>query len=318
MNSLGVVAVTGASGFIGRQLAAHFVGAGFEVRALSRMGRASGSACLGVDYTSVDSLIKALQGVDTVIHAAGLAHVEASQLADADQAYREANVAPALNVARACIGSGVRHMVLLSSAGVMGKKSPKGGFEDSMTPAPYDAYSRSKLEADLKVAELAGIASLSLTLIRPPMVYGPGAPGSFRRLRRWISRDWPVPLGAVSARRSFIGARNLCSVVAAAAKVRLPGSVSLLVADSAPMTAADFSRTIAESMHRRARIIAAPPWLLRLALSALGRSEEYRRIGNAFELVPSRARALLDWVPPYSTLEELRWTVAAESAGSAP
>ena len=300
------IAVTGASGFIGGHAVRTFERAGFEVRALSRA--AGGSRFASLDYLDTDAVAYALHGVNVVVHAAGLAHVSKRQLSDPRRAYDEANVRAAVSVAGACVKAGVESLVLLSSAGVLGRESPEGGFDDRTAPNPYDLYTVSKLEGERRVSELAMGSRLAVAVLRPPMVYGPGAPGSFKRLAAWIDRGWPLPLGSIVNRRSFVGVRNLCDAMRAWAIGAISGISTMLVADSVAITAAEFARQIARAKGRRAHFLAVPPWVLRVAFGAVGRLDNYRRLGGSFELHPSRLRELLGWHPPYALADELSWS----------
>ena len=300
------IAVTGASGFIGRHAVSAFESAGLQVRALSRA--AGGPRFGSLDYLDGDAVARAIDGVNAVVHVAGLAHVSARQLSDPRRAYDEANVRAAVSVAGACVKTGVQSMVLLSSAGVLGKESPEGGFDDRSGPDPYDLYTISKLEGERRVSELAVGTGLAVAILRPPMVYGPDAPGSFRRLCTWIEHGWPLPLGRVVKRRSFVGIRNLCDAMRASAVARMAGITTMLVADSAAITAAEFARQIAKVRGRRAHFLPVPPWALKAGFGAIGLMDSYRRVGGAFELHPSRLRELLGWNPPYTLTDELSWS----------
>ena len=303
------VAVTGASGFIGRHVVAAFRAAGFEVRALTR--KPYGEDSVAVDYLDGDALARALEGVGVLVHAAGLAHVSTRRLDDPAAQFHRANVGVATSVTGACIRSGVQSMVLVSSAGVLGKESPVGGFDDSSPPAPYDLYTASKHEAEERVSSLAAHANFRLIILRPPTVYGPYAPGSFSRLCSWVARGWPIPFGAIVSRRSFLGIRNLCDAIRIAANSGLDGVSTMLVADSAAMTTAEFAQLIAAAMHKSLHLLSVPPHLLEWGLRTVGLGEEYRRLGSAFELHPSRMGAQLGWQPPYTSAEEVIWALRA-------
>jgi nucleoside-diphosphate-sugar epimerase len=303
------VAVTGASGFIGRHVATAFRDVGSTVRGFTRA--TVSPDLIPLNYLDTDSVTRALEGIEVVIHIAGLAHVSSKSLDDPLTRYRESNVNLAVNMVKASIRAGVGQFVLLSSAGVLGQASPPGGFHDSSTAAPYDAYTMSKFEAEQRVLEL-GLGKISLTILRPPMVYGPGAPGSYRRLCNWVDRGLPLPLANIVARRSFVGIRNLCDllVTIATSTKEVPHELStMLVSDSEPMTVADFAKQIAHVRSKRARLLPVPSWLLEWALSVARLQEEYRRLALPFELMPSRARAIFAWEPPHSTTEELGWAV---------
>ncbi len=303
------IAVTGASGFIGRHVAAAFRNTGATVRGFTRTNQYPD--LIQLNYLDMDSAVRALDGVEILVHIAGLAHVSSKSLDDPLARYREANVDVAVSMAEAGIRAGVRKFILLSSAGVLGQASPPGGFDDSSPAMPYDAYTASKWEAERQVLEAAG-RNIAVSILRPPMVYGAAAPGSYRRLCKWIDRGLPLPLANIVARRSFIGIRNLCDLlvtIAASGREVPPDESAMLVADSEPMTVAVFARKIAFVRGRRARLLPVSSWLLERALAAAGLQEEYRRLALPFELAPSRARAIYEWQPPYSTSEELSWAL---------
>ncbi|MGB6353079.1 MAG: NAD-dependent epimerase/dehydratase family protein [Steroidobacteraceae bacterium] len=312
------IAVSGASGFIGHHVAAAFRNAGATVRGFSRGDRHPD--LIQLNYLDMDSAVRALDGVEVLVHVAGLAHVSSKSLDDPSAKYREANVKVAVGMARAGIQAGVRKFILLSSAGVLGQASPPGGFGDSSPAKPYDAYTASKWEAERQVLDAAGI-HIAVSILRPPMVYGAGAPGSYRRLCNWIDRGLPLPLASITARRSFIGIRNLCDLLMtiAASDRDVPRDLpSMLVADSEPLTVADFARRIAGVRGRRVRLLPVPSWLLERSLAAAGLQEEYRRLALPFELAPSRAREIFEWRPPYSTNEELSWALTEEPVDQSP
>lgn len=297
------VAIVGGTGFIGSHAMNAFIDTGLSVFGLSRH---SNTGCYAVDYEDLTDLAAALKGVNSVVHVAGLAHLSSKSVADAENAYYSANVRVAANVAEAAIAAGVERFVLLSSAGVFGFQSPPGGFNDSMEPRPYDPYTKSKLEGERRILEIAS-GHMELVILRPPMVYGPNAPGSFRRLHKWVERGLPLPVGRICARRSFIGIRNLCSALVAAEASSQAGILPMIVADREPVSVGEFAKEIALVAGRRSRILPVPRKVLEYGLSLIGMKEEYRRIALPFELYPSRIHTMLDWQAPYSLTEELRW-----------
>ncbi len=92
----------------------------------------------------------------------------------------------------------------------------------------------------------------------------------------------------------------------------------MLVADSSAMTTAQLAQLIAAAMHKSVRLLSVPPPLLQWGLWTVGLGEEYRRLGSAFELHPSRLSARLGWHPPYTSSEEVIWALrdVAPMAGS--
>jgi len=309
------VVVTGATGFVGRHLRRALGTSGYRARGLARSATGNDTGLVQVDYDDAASLSGAVAGADCVVHVAGLAHVDPRQFADPEAAFRAANVVVACNVARACVSSGVPRLVLLSSAGVLGTESPAGGFTDDSPARPHDPYTRSKLAAEREVADIAEASGLGLTILRPPMIYGPGAPGSFARLSRMLDSGWPLPVGAIGMRRSLIGIDNLCDAIIAACESPPCGARAILVADEPPVTVAQFARELARARARRARIVAIPGGLLRILLSVLGRQADYRRLFGAFELRLGDARERLGWTPRHTLAGQLA-AVVREGRGA--
>lgn len=307
------IAVTGASGFIGSRVVEFLRRSGYFVTGVTRARQHEGShGVVECDYLDVDRLTDLLSGHEAVVHVAGLAHLSHAASRDSDSAFYAANVEPTLRVGNAARSAGLSRIILLSSAGIMGRSSPSEGFTDQDIPQPYDPYTKSKYLAELKLRELE-TPGFGAIILRPPMVYGKGAPGNFQRLSRWIARGWPIPVGACPPRRSVIGITNLCGAIAAAVTVPKSVSGAMLVADSSSLPISEFIREMGASMGRPARVIAVPPAILRLAAGALGRSQDVRRMNEAFELAGTAARDVLGWVPRFSTRDELRMAFGAES-----
>src|SRR5207245_1143672 len=172
------VHVTGAGGCVGRSLVAGLARAGHEV-------------------------LPALTGARAVVHLAAIAHRRAS-----DAEVDEVNVRLAARVGREAAAHGAR-LVFLSSVKVHGEQS-QAPFTERSPIAPRDAYAASKARAeDL----LGAIPGLRLAVLRPPLVYGPGVKANFLALLRAIARGWPLPLGAIENRRSFIYVGNLADAI---------------------------------------------------------------------------------------------------------
>lgn len=85
----------------------------------------------------------------------------------------------------------------------------------------------------------------------------------------------------------------------------------MLVADSSAMTTAELAQLIAAAMRKSLHLLSVPPQLLEWGLWTVGLGEEYRRLGSAFELYPSRMGAQLGWQPPYTSSEEVIWALRA-------
>jgi UDP-glucose 4-epimerase len=143
-----LVALTGATGFIGRHLLATLPGRGCRVRVLLRRPtdlppEASG-AVVG-DLLAPRNMAQALRDVDAVIHSAGIAHSPSGMPADD---FRAINTEATVALARAAERAGVRRFVFLSSVRAQAGPSAPGILTEEAEPRPTDLYGRSKLDAE--------------------------------------------------------------------------------------------------------------------------------------------------------------------------
>lgn len=198
------LAVTGASGFVGRAVVEAALRTGRSVRTLGGP-HALANVDWRVDLNDPEALTAALAGASAVIHAAGLAHVFGPSARDWG-AFERVNVVGTENVIRAAIAAGVKRFVLVSSVAVYGKQpdAKVGGPVTEVTPcAPVSPYGLSKLLAEECAARLsAGV--LPLTILRVPTVYGEGDRGNMARLIRAIRRRRFALLGAGRNKKTLI------------------------------------------------------------------------------------------------------------------
>jgi nucleoside-diphosphate-sugar epimerase len=306
------VLVTGTTGFLGPAVAGALAAAGHGVvrgaRALPAGGAGTWVAYgeIGPD-TTWDG---ALDGIDVVVHLAGLAHLPDEMATAAADAFGRVNAEGTARLTAAAVHAGVRRLVLMSSALVHGPASPGRPFTERDTPAPATPYARSKL---LSEAAARG-AALEWVFLRPPMVYGPGARGNFRRLVQLVRAGVPLPLGAARAPKSFIGIDNLADAVVRAVEHPHAAGQVFLVADAETTSTVGLVRHIADALHRRVWTPHVPAALVRSAFGLAGRSRDVERLFDPLELDTSRIRRLLDWSPPLTLAEGVRRAVTPQAA----
>ena len=217
-----------------------------------------------------------------VVHLAGIAHRRAGR-----DELEEANVRGAERLARQAASRGAS-FVFLSSVKVHGEESAKPLREtDPIVPA--DAYAESKARAE---EALRAIAGLRLTVLRPPLVYGPGVKANFLALMRAISRGWPLPFASVANRRSFVYVGNLADAIERC----LAAEGTYLVSDGEALGTAELCREIGTALGRPCRLFAFPPRFLPGKLAA------------SLEVDDSALRRALAWQPPFTTRVGLKAT----------
>jgi nucleoside-diphosphate-sugar epimerase len=306
------VLVTGASGFVGQALCSALQAAGNPVRAAMRSSD-SLPASDGLEVTAVGEIgaqtdwSAALAGVDCVIHCAARAHVMHETEADALAAYRAVNVAGMQRLAEQAAAMGVRRLVYLSSIKVNGEQTALGApFLFSDAPAPEDPYGVSKWEAEQALWAVSARTGLEVVVVRPPLVYGPGAKGNLLRLASLVARGLPLPLGAVQNQRSLVGLSNLVDLLRLCAVHPAAAGQMLLVSDGQDLSTPQLIRLMAEGMNRPARLLPVPVALLQAGGSLLGKRGEIDRLVGSLQVDSGHTQAQLRWTPPVSVADGVR------------
>jgi len=254
------VAVSGASGFVGRALCSML---GPESMPIARGGAVPGEC-------------------KAVVHLAGIAHRSAA----ADE-YEAVNVRYTEQLARQAAALGVP-FTFMSSVKVLGEESAAPLTERSPLQ-PSDGYGKSKARAEDRLHAIPG---LQLTVLRPPLVYGPGVKANFLALMRAVARGWPLPLASIQNRRSLVYVGNLVDAIRRS--IGIPGT--FLVCDGAALSTPALCRELGAALERPARLFPFPPALLP------------GKLARSLEIDDSAIRATLGWQPPTSRADALKAT----------
>jgi nucleoside-diphosphate-sugar epimerase len=313
----GLVVVTGADGFVGRALVAHFREAGRAFRALVRQHE--GAPVPGPEYRAVGDLAAMpdaeldalLAGASAIVHLAGRAHVVDETADDPAAAYSSANVHATARLARAAVRMGVQRFVFASSVKVNGEASAPGHpCRPDDPPDPRDAYARSKRDAERELVAISAGTALSPIVLRLPLVYGPGVKGNFATLLDGVARGRWLPFGAIRNRRSLLYVGNLVEALDAALDAPFPPSGVHLVADAESVAVPELIAACGEALGVPARLMVIPVWLLELAGLLTGRRALVARLVGTLEVDASSFTAATGWRPRHRLKEGIAATAA--------
>lgn len=318
------VLVTGANGFVGRHLCAALAAAGHTLAAGVRAAESGAALPSGVAPRVLGDLAEgaappasALADVGCVVHLAARVHVMHDHGNAALAEYRRINVHGSCVLARAAARAGARRFVYVSSVKAMGEASASP-LREADPRVPADAYGWSKAEAEDALREVADTEGIDLVVIRPPLIYGPGVRGNFRRLIQLakVGARFPLPLSG-GGRRSLVYVGNL--VDALAATVEQPAAVgqTFFVRDGVDLTTGELLRRVGTVLGRPPRLFAVPPVVLRTAARVAGLGAEVDRLLGTLQVNDGHIRRTLGWTPPFDMDHALGTTVRALARGMA-
>lgn len=301
------VLVTGASGFVGRAIVDDLVTRGIAVRAASRKPSLGARVSLPEHVTMPDlagtiDWTPLLQGVDAVVHAAGLAH-QSPGTGEAE--VTRVNATASADLAGAAAAAGIARFILVSSIRAISGPSAEAILKPDTPPLPIDAYGRSKLAAEQAVAA----ALPGAFILRSPVVHGAGAKANMARLARLAASPWPLPIGGLQGRRSIVSDRNLASAVAhlLAAGPAAPRVVH--VHDGEPLDVAQMIAAMRRALGRRAGVM-TPPLALDRRLVQLMSARLDAQLAQDLVVTDDALRAS-GWQPPETSQQGLARMVRA-------
>ena len=211
--------VTGATGFVGRALCEALLAAGHEVVCVVRAaGRVPPSVPHFVqDFCRPLSPALSLQGVDVVIHAAGIAHQQAPTAR-----HVAVNERASIALAQRAVRDGVGRFIFLSSVKAMGPAEGTAPRSEEELTAPVVAYASSKRRAEVALAQVTRESGMQLVSLRPALVYGAGVGGNLASLIAWVKRG--LPLAPEAGQRSMVSRDDLVRLIS-----------RLVASDAAPL-----------------------------------------------------------------------------------
>jgi len=260
---------------------------------------------------------KATNGVDCVVHTAARVHVVRDSAADPLAEFRRVNLQGTLNLAQQAATAGVRRFVFISTVKVHGESTALGKpFSANDVLAPLDPYSISKMKAERGLRNIADDTGMEVVIIRPPLVYGPGAKANFQTMMLWLSRSIPLPLGAIHNQRSLVALDNLVDLIVTCTHHPAAANQTFLVSDGEDLSTTQLLRRMGQAMGKPARLIPVAPALLRAGATLLGKPELAQRLCGSLQVDMAKTQQLLGWSPPISVDEGLRRAAKGFARGS--
>jgi len=322
MENISPVLVTGASGFLGSHLTHALVARGVTPRVLVRPGSRRDALPLSQvelyegDLRDADSLRKAVSGVQIVYHCA-------ATMRGKKEDFFAGNVQGTQHLLSAAQSANVRRFVHVSSVAVYGPGAKTIVREnEGYDPFPQQRghYTWTKIEADRQTLQFAKDQHFPVTVLRPGIIYGPGAKPFFARLHYNLKGKAHVIIGRPNALLPLVFVESVVEALLRASEKPLSDFPVYNIVDGAILQG-DLLQRQTEAMGRRVRTFYCPPRLVCAGASML--EKIYRLLGKGAPALSryrvqracqslahdtTKARKELGWRPVVSLPEGLEQT----------
>lgn len=229
-------------------------------------------------------------GITQVLHLAGIAHrMEKTE----DALYFRVNHELTRQLAIRAKDSGVKHFIFMSTIKVYGNEVEHLSLDTVCVPD--DAYGKSKLMAEEAILALSS-DSFIVSVIRPPLIYGPGVKGNIDRLLKLLEKRKIVPFGKIENKRSIVAVDNLIALIMKILETRSQGI--FLIQDKEPVSTSDLLKSMAMAKGLDTKLVSIPG-ILRKVIKVL-KPEIYKRVFGSLVVDDSDTRKKLDFSPPLS------------------
>lgn len=292
------ILVTGATGFIGSHLVPYLSSRQHEVATLNarRISNAN------TDWRTQ------VNDCQVLVHLAGRAHVS-SNSSDLE-IYKSINTDLTEMLANQMSLTG-KHMVFVSTSVVYGNQSREGQpfiVNDQLHAA--SPYANSKISAENALQKISSQNRFTYTIIRPPLVYGPGVKANFLSMMKWVDSGVPLPLGSARNLRSFVSVRNLVDLIENCAINTAAKNQVFNVSDDHDVSTTELLKAIGAALNKPARLFNVPLPILKFGSQIIGKPRAYDGLCGSFQLDICQTKQKLDWRPPFNLQEEIATTVA--------
>lgn len=294
------ILITGASGYIGKNLCFFLQKKGYDIVAAVRdeskilkniQSIVVGSINKNTDWTD------ALNRVDVVIHLAGKAHFFDNQDLKSLKEFKEINVNATTKLARDSINTGIKTFIFLSSIGVNGSQTFKNSFKSSDQVNPHSHYALSKYEAEQNLQRLFNKTSSDLVILRAPLVYGINAPGNIALISRFLKKNIPLPFGKISNKRSFIAIENLHSIIELSLVHPKAKNKIILLSDGYDLSTKEFVQILGIIYKIKPILLSVNPRIIEFFLRLLGKRRIYESLFLDLQIDSNFLFNQMNWKP---------------------
>ena len=250
MTKLDKILITGATGFVGKNLQNH-LSPSYKINPLSAR------------YTPKQQFN--LSG-DVIIHLAGKAHDLKN--VSIPQDYYDANFELTKQLFDAFLVSEASVFIFMSTVKAVADEV-EGILTEESTSNPKTHYGIAKRQAESYILSKELSLSKRVYILRPCMIHGPSNKGNLNLLYQLVSKGLPWPLGNFQNQRSFLSIENLCFVIKELLDNPTIPSGVYQISDDNSLSTNDLIKLIGQSLEKKSKIWNIPTFFIK-TLTKLG------------------------------------------------
>jgi len=259
------VIVTGASGSLGASLLPYLLLSGHQVHAVTRsplpnppQHECFSEICSDWLFPTSD-LLSSLDKCHTIVHAASLAHSRPLYGRDLPlRAYFESGPLLTQHIINLAITHNVKHIVYISSLGVLGNSTSIHPFTRTSNPSPFNNYTLSKFVCEQALVTASQLSSVNVTIIRPSLIYGPYVKGSLLSLIKFLKLGLPIVNPSFDNQRSFCSMTNITQFIEYCISSPPPRDI-YNISDLFPVATSFFIKHVTNSLDQNPYIVSLSP-----------------------------------------------------------
>ena len=246
---------------------------------------------------------------DVVIHLANTAHKPVSKSYKEEKKFINRNFDGTINLAKQCAKNNVKKFIFLSSVKVIGEKTIKGYKFDELTKTnPQDLYGRVKLKTEKYLMKIAKNSNLIVTIIRPPLIYGPGVKGNFLKLLKLVNTSFPLPFRSFKNKRSLLFIGNLTDFVENLLSKEYSVSNTFMISDNDDISFTELISFLKKFLNNKDFQFSIPKVFLKIFLKIIGKESQFFKLSDSLEIDIKKSKKILNWEPKYDQKHGLKLT----------